>query len=162
MTAKSILGFGNKSTAGGLREATVLLHAWSIPLVSALLGLLLDALYEASVKWSKFSERPQRHLVAGAHVLWGEAEDTGIVQPGRSFGAPNSEFPISKRRSLKRWSQAFHQHAWGENNVNWNQGSYKYVLDKGKKKYTMMIIQYRNTCPEIQWNLCPQSFWRCS
>lgn len=120
MRVNSISGFGNSSTASGQREAIVLLHAQSITLLSGLLGLLLEPHYEASVKWNYFREKPQRYLVAGAHALWGEAEDTGIVQPEESFGAPNSKFPVSKSKLLKRWSQTFYQGAWGENNVNRN------------------------------------------
>lgn len=71
--ASSILGnrceLGNWATATGLREATVLLHVRSIGLVPGLLGLLLDPHYEAPANWNKFSERPQRHLTAGAHAL---------------------------------------------------------------------------------------------
>lgn len=69
MRANSILGFGNRSTASGLREA-------KFCFVHDPLLWYLDywvyfwiSYYEASVNWSKFSERPQRHLAAGAHAL---------------------------------------------------------------------------------------------
>lgn len=151
MRAKNIPRSWNRMTVSGLREAIVLLHVPSITLVSGLLGLLLDPNCDAPVNWSKFSERPQRQLATGAHVLWGEAEDTRILQPEEAL----EHLIVSlqyKTRLLKRWNQAFNHGAWqGENDVNWHQGIYRYLLRyKGKKTHHYKHSQHWNTYPKIQ------------
>lgn len=55
---------------------------------------------------------------AGAPLLWGEAEGTGLLQPGEelALGTPNTSLLVLTRRLSKRWSQALY---WSKKMGEW-------------------------------------------